>query len=700
MSTASDPSQPPQARREPTTRELHGVTTTDDYAWMGQDEAGLRDYLAAERAYYDAAIAPSAALRETLFTEMSGRLAGADSSVGWRHGAWSYFTRTVDGKQYSEFCRTGGDDETQVLLDLNALAEGHAYLALGVREVSPDGSLLAYSLDTDGDEVYQLRIRDLATGTDLPDLIPRSYYGCAWSADSKTLIYTVHDAAYRPYLVMRHTIGQPVTDDTVVIEEADERFDLMVRASRSGDLVVIDSNSRDTSEVMLLRTAAVDGEPLVVAPRRAGIEYAVDHVPGPDGGDLYIVTNDGATEFRLMRAPVHSQTHEQWVEVIAGNPAERLVSVDAFRGHLVLTLRRDAALLLRVMDLATGTLRDEPAAIPAGMIGVSSRDDEHEPVYDKFDSATVTAVIESMIEPPSWWEITLASGERTLRKTEPVPNYSAADYRTCVVEALADDGTAIPVTLAYRADVARDGTAPCWLYGYGAYESCIDPWFEPKLASALDRGVVYGVAHIRGGGERGRNWWEQGRLLNKRNTFADFIAAADTLAKEGWADGDRIATRGASAGGLLQGAAYSIAPHRWRAMVAMVPFVDVVTTMLDPSTPLTIGEWEEWGDPRTPVDFEYMLSYSPYDNVPVGPRPDLFVTGSLHDSRVMIREPAKWVAKIRATQTDDSVVLFRPELGSASHGGPSGRYDRVHFEAEIFAFVLEALSATEVKVTP
>jgi oligopeptidase B len=685
----------PEARREPTTRELHGVTTTDDYEWMRHDEAGLRDYLQAERGYYDAATAHDAPLRETLFEEMSGRLAPADDSVSWRQGDWSYFTRTIDGQQYPQFCRTTADGhDAEVLLDLNELAVGSAYLALGVREVSPDATLLAYSVDTDGDEVYELRIRDLAAGRDLDEVIPRSYYGCAWSADSATLLYIVHDAAYRPFQVMRHRIGQPVASDTSVYEESDERFDLMLSTTRSGEIVVIDSNSRDTSEVLLLRTADVEASPLVVAPRRAGIEYSVDHVPGTGGGDLYIVTNDGATEFRLMRAPVHSQSADNWVEVLGGNAKERLVTVDAFRGHLVLTLRSGGALLLRIMDLATGAVRDETAQIPAGMIGVSCRDEEREQVRDEFDSNAVTVVVESLIEPPSWWEIDLASGERTLRKTEPVPGYSAADYLTCRIDAIAADGTAVPVTLAYRCDVPHDGTAPCLLYGYGAYEASIDPWFEPKLASALDRGVVFGVAHIRGGGECGRDWWQQGRLSNKRNTFTDFIAAADTLATEGWVDGDRIATRGASAGGLLQGAAFSIAPQRWRAMVAMVPFVDVVTTMLDPSTPLTIGEWEEWGDPRKPVDFEYMLSYSPYDNVPLGPRPTLLVTGSLNDSRVMIHEPAKWVARLRATRSDDSVLLFRPELGSASHGGPSGRYDRLRYEAEIFAFVLEELGAT------
>jgi len=699
MSEGSEPAQPPVARKQPTTRELHGVTTTDDYAWMGADQAGLLAYLQAERHYYDTVTAHSAALRNTLFDEMSRRVPAADSSISSRHGAWLYYTRTVEAKQYSQLLRHApgtSQADADVLLDLNALAEGSDYLAIGVREVSPNGNLLAYSVDTDGDEVYELRIRDLTTGTDLDERIPRSYYGCAWSADSTAVLYVVHDQAYRPFQVKRHRIGQPASDDVLVFEEPDERFDVMLYATRSGELAVISTDNRDTSEIWLLRTDDVDAAPVVVAARRPGIEYSVDHVSGADGGELYIVTNDEAAEFRLMRAPVRTPGREHWVEALGENPAERLVTVDAFSGHLVLTLRRDGMQLLRVMDLATGSVRDEPAQVPAGTIALSANDEESEPIRDEYDAAAVTVVIESLIEPPSWWSLDLATGGRTLRKTQPVPSYTSSDYRTARVHAIADDGVEVPVTIAYRADTPRDGTAPCLLYGYGAYEAVIDPTYDPKFASLLDRGLVYGIAHIRGGGEGGRNWWQQGRLRNKRTTFTDFIAAAEMLAKEGWVDPDRIATRGASAGGLLQGAVYSIAPNRWRAVVAEVPFVDVVTTMLDPSTPLTINEWDEWGDPRNPKDFEYMLSYSPLDNVPAGPRPDLLATGSVHDPRVMIREPAKWVAKLRATATDDSVVLFRPALGSASHGGPSGRYDRLRYQAEVLAFVLEALGATGV----
>jgi oligopeptidase B len=695
MTASGSEANPPVAPCEPHIWDLHGVRRDDDYAWMARDEAKLLDYLTAERDYYDAATAGSGPLRAELFAEMSDRLPASEDSVSWRAGDWLYFTRTIPGRQYPQFCREAAADQTahtQVLLDLNELAESSAYLALGIREVSPNGHLLAYSVDLDGDEAYELRVRDLRTGEDRPDVVARSYYGCAWSADSRHVFYTVHDSAYRPYQVVRHRIGTPVTTDVVVYEETDERFEVEIAGSRSGALIVITSRSRNTSEIRLLASDDVDSEPWVVAERRTGVEYSVDHVRGEGGGELYVVTNDGATEFRLMRAPLKAD-RDDWIEVIAENPAERLVAVATFTGHVVVTFRRDGYRLLRIVDLATGGSRDHGADIPAGTIRLSCQDDEREPVYDRFESTAVTVVVESLVEPPSWWSINLTTGARQLRKTQSTPTYEPTSYRTTRISVAAQDGTAVPVTLAYRSDLTRDGSAPCLLYGYGAYEASIDPYYDPSFASLLDRGVVYAIAHIRGGGEGGRQWWLQGQGHHKRNTFTDFIAAADGLVEHGWVDGSRIASRGASAGGLLQGAALSMAPLRWRAVVAEVPFVDVVTTMLDASLPLTVAEWDEWGDPRTAADFTYMLSYSPYDNVPDGERPDLLATGSLHDSRVMVHEPAKWVAKLRATRSDRSQILFRAEVGSAAHGGPSGRYDRLRYQSEILAFVLDKIGA-------
>jgi oligopeptidase B len=685
--------QAPSARREPVVHELHGQRRADDYAWMRHGGDELIDYLRAERRYYDTVTAHSGPLRETLFEEMSARVPEDDESVGWRHAGHVYTTRYVADRQYPLFCRQAGG-EPRTVLDLNELAAGSAYLALGVRELSPDGSLLAYSTDTDGDEVYELRIRNIETGQDLPDLIARSYYGCAWNADGTAILYTVHDEAYRPYRVMRHHLGTPVSEDTLVLEEADERFHLTLHAARSGEVAVIQSLSKNTTEAWLLSTSNIDADPWVVMPRRDGVHYSVEHSPGEAGGDVFVVTNDEAVEFRLMRAPLHGGDPAGWTEVIPQNSAERIVEVAAFDGYLAVTFRRDGYRLLRTIDLETGKSSDHGADIPAGTIRLGCTDDEREPVYDPFDSEAITVVTESLTEPPSWWSLNLATGARTLLKAADTPSYNAADYVTARVSVTAEDGTAVPVTLAHRVGVSRDGTAPCLLYGYGSYEASIDPRYDPKHVSLLDRGVVYAIAHIRGGGEGGRNWWLNGHLLHKRNTFTDFISVADGLAEQGWVDGSRIASRGASAGGLLVGAAFSLAPERWRAVVAEVPFVDALTTMLDPTMPLTIGEWEEWGDPRIPTDFAYMASYSPVDNVPLGPRPDVLATGSLHDPRVMVHEPAKWVAKLRATQTDDSTVLFRAEAGSAAHGGASGRYDRLRYQAEISAFVLEALGVT------
>jgi len=687
LSAASD--LPPSARRDPEVSELHGERRVDDYAWMHTDHDGLREYLAAERRYYDSRIAHSSDLRETLFHEMARRLAPPDQSVSWPHGLWLYYTRRSAGKQYGEFCRsrTDGSDE-QVILSENALAEGHDYFALGIRELSPDDRYLAYSVDVTGDEVYELRIRDLDTGEYLPDCIERSYYGVAWSADSTQLLYTVHDDAYRPDGVRCHRLGTPASDDRLVLTEPDERFEVVVAATRSGELAVIDVLSQDTAEVWLIPTADLATPPRVVEPRRKGIEYAVDHVPGDDGGTLVIVTNDGAEEFRVVTAPVAAPGRDQWREALPAAAGERVLAVDAFRAHVVITLRHDGLPWLRILDRASGQVRDVSAGDPAMAIGVACRGWRHEPVHDAFDSRSVTVVTESLIEPPTWWRVDLATGARTLVQQQPVPDYDLGAYETIRVTAEAIDGALIPVTIARPVQVAP-APMPVLLYGYGAYESCIDPWFDLDIGCLLDRGVAFAIAHIRGGGERGRAWWQQGRLRHKPTTFDDFVSAAETLAAMDWVDPRRIASRGQSAGGLLQGAVFSRAPSRWRAVVAEAPFVDVVTTMLDPSTPLTVSEWDEWGDPRDPDDYAVMRGYSPYENPPPGERPDLLVTGSLHDPRVLVREPAKWVARLRATQTDDSTLLFRPELGSAAHTGASGRLDRLRYEAEIMAFVLD-----------
>jgi oligopeptidase B len=659
----------------------------DPYAWMRDtSDPAMLGYLAAERAYYDQQTARTASLRDALAEEMSARLAPAQESAGWRLGGWHYFTRTLPGLNYEQFCRrplSSPADTEQVLLDENLLLDdpacGGDYVALGVREVSPDGRLLAYSADFDGDEVYQLRIRDLASGADLPERMERSYYGLAWSADSRSVFYTVTDPIYRPYQVWRHDVGTAAGDDVCVFTEADERFEVFVRASRSGALILIECESRDTTETLYIPATDARSAPIVVQPRRRGIEYRADHADGPDGGELYLVTNAGATEFRLVTAPVTAP--DSWSEVVPESADTRLVACDAFSRYLVLTERSGAATRLRILDRHTGVQRLTQASSPHVTLALAENRD--------YQATSVTVRTESLIAPPAWHDVDLASGEWWLRKQQQVPGYDPGRYRTARIAVTAADGTQIPVTVAYRAGFPRDGTSPCLLYGYGAYEACSWPEFSLPTVSLLDRRYLYAVAHVRGGGEGGRRWWLDGRLDRKRNTFTDFIAVADALAADGWAAPDKIVSRGLSAGGLLQGAVFAMAPRRWRAVIAEVPFVDCVTTMLDPGIPLTAAEWDEWGDPREPAARAYLASYSPYDNVPDGVRPSLLVTGSLHDPRVLIHEPAKWVARLRATAAPGGRLVFRAELGAGAHVGPAGRYDRLRYEAEILAFILD-----------
>jgi oligopeptidase B len=661
----------------------------DPYAWMrDHDLPAMRDYLAAERAYYDQRMAPARELREELADELTGRMAAAEESVSWRQGGRSYFTRTLPGRQFEQFCWAGaGGAPAEVLLDENLLLDDSActgdYVALGVREVSPDGRLLAYSVDFDGDEVYQLRVRDLASGTDLPERIERTYYELAWAAGSRSFFYTVTDAVYRPYQIWRHRLGTAPADDELVFREDDERFEVTVRTTRSGMYVLIETASRVSTETLIIPADDTSAAPAVLQPRRVGVEYRADHADGPGGGEFYLVTNDGAEEFRLVRAPAASPGRQAWTEVIAGAPDTRLVSCEVFGRYLVVEQRRGAAAQLRIVDRHSGEQRLIEAGGPHIALTLAVNRD--------YGAAAVTVRTQSLIEPPAWHDVDLASGRWQLRKRQDVPGYDPTGYVTERIAAPAADGTLVPVTIAYREGMRPDGTAPCLLYGYGAYESCEWPEFSTGTPSLLDRGFVYAVAHVRGGGEGGRRWWLDGRLDRKRNTFTDFIAAADMLAGRGWAAPGRIVSRGLSAGGLLQGAAFSMAPQRWRAVVAEVPFVDCVASMLDPSIPLTINEWDEWGDPREPAARAYLASYSPYDNVPAGSRPDLLVTGSLYDPRVLIHEPAKWVAKLRATDTAGSRLLFRAELGAGAHVGPAGRYDRLQHEAEILSFIVDAV---------
>jgi oligopeptidase B len=686
-------SAPPVAPRVPSVRTLHGETVGDDYAWMRDpDDPEFHDYLTRERAFYDTQRAGVDALARTLAAEAIARIPpGAEYSVAWPRGGFAYRTRVPPDSDNEQLLRTPtgegsdtGDTSEQILLDENVLAARTGFVDVGVREPSPDGALLAWSADTSGAETYQLQIRDLLRGEDLPEAIARSYPGVAWCAASDCLFYLVPDELHRPYQVWRHRVGTPSDADALVHEEPDQRFELTLRGSRSGELAIITAESRDTTEVRVIVLNSRSHDPVIVEPRQRAVEYRVDHARD---GTLYVVTDAGAQEFTLMRTSLASPGRAEWkpLSCPAVAPARadsRLVRCDVLSDHLVLTLRRHGAPLLAITDHDGGNVREIQPSLDAGSICVAHAED--------YDRGSVIIAEESLIEPPTWYELELDTGTRQPLKRMDVPGYDSARYRTERISAPAPDGTPIPVTLAYRDDTPLDASAPCLLYGYGAYEYPVDPGFDRSLPSLLDRGVIYAVAHIRGGGEGGRQWWHQGRLRAKPTTFTDFIAVADWLAGR-LVDGSRIVSRGISAGGLLQGAVYAMRPDRWCAVVAEVPFVDIVNTMLDASIPLTVTEWDEWGDPRKAEDYACMRSYSPYENPPSGPRPALLVTGAVNDARVAIHEPAKWVARLRATDTAGSRILFRAEVGAGAHGGPSGRTARLDYEAEIQAFILDAM---------
>jgi oligopeptidase B len=687
---------PPVAARVPFVHSEHGVERPDAYHWLGGDDPAVLAHLVAERAFYDASTVHLDSLGSSLKAEMLSRLPRVDESARWPRRSFSYWTRHPVNSDYAELWRLNHDSDgrsttesesSSLFFDINAEDRGTGYLDLGVTSVSPDERLLAYSIDTDGDEVFELRFRDLDTGEDLRDRIPRSYYGCAWSADSQHFFYTVHNDLYRPYEVRRHRLGTDASDDVVVISEPDNRFDLDLRGTRSGDLVVVWSTSRSTGEAWVVDAHAPESPARSTGGRRDGVLYEVEHA----GGDtLLVVTNDDAVEFRLMTAPVPrdaDQDHTTWREARPEHPDERLLRADAFAGAVVLAYRADGQHRLRILahdDLAGDGL----VAHSEAEVGCVDLDRN-----ELFETSSVLVLDETYLRPPIWWSVDLATGEPTEVHRGEAPGHDPDAYALERRTFPAPDGTPVPAVVLRHRDTPLDGTAPALIYAYGAYEAVDEPEWDPALPSVLDRGVVYVHALIRGGGEGGRRWWLDGSMATKQHTFDDLAAVADGLAADGLVDGARIATRGLSAGGLLQGAVFSQRPDRWRAVVAEVPFVDVVTTMFDASIPLTVNEWEEWGDPRIREQFDWLRAYSPYDNLPpAGARPDLLVTGAVHDPRVMVREPAKWVAALRETDPEWSPrLLFRCETSAGAHVGPSGRIGHLAYEAEIYAWILDRL---------
>ncbi|MGO9053598.1 MAG: S9 family peptidase [Streptosporangiaceae bacterium] len=690
---------PPAARRIPAERTFHGDAVVDEFAWLAAKEnPETIAFLEAENAYTAAMTADQEALRGVIFEEIRARTQETDLSVPSRKGGWWYYSRTVEGKQYSLQCRRavrpddagppmteeGGPlDGEEVLLDGNELAGDGQFFSLGAFDVSPDSRLLAYSTDFAGSERFTMRFKDLVSGETAPDEIPDTFYGSAWSADGSALFYVTVDQAWRPYRVWRHLMGTPASDDVIVFEEPDERFWVGVGLTRSERFLVISASSKLTSEAWLLDATTPTGDFTVVTPRRQGLEYEVEHQVTADGTDrLLILHNDQAENFELAEAPLTDPS--AWTPLIRHSPGVRLLGVDAFADHLVVHLRRDGLTGLLVLR-SDGRAREIDFPEPVYRVMPGANPEYHSRAY--------RLGYVSLVTPDSVYDYDTETGELTLLRRRPVlplpsgAEYDPADYEQYREWATARDGTRIPISLVCRKGTPRDGSAPFLLYGYGSYEISADPGFSIPRLSLLDRGFAYAIAHIRGGGEMGRRWYDDGKMLSKVNTFTDFVASARHLVSEGWTSPQRLISRGGSAGGLLVGAAVNIAPDAFGGVVAQVPFVDALTSILDPSLPLTVTEWEEWGDPlHDPEVYHYMKSYSPYENIdPDAVYPPILAVTSLNDTRVLYREPAKWIARLQA-EAKGGPFLLKTEM-VAGHGGRSGRYDAWHEEAMVLAWI-------------
>jgi len=675
---------PPVAPVRPTRIVTHGDERVDPYFWMrDRDDPDLIPYLEAENAYAEAVTAHTAGLRERLYEEIKGRTKETDSTAPVRYAGWLYYTRTVEGLEYPISCRKRGsmDAEEEVILDVNALAAGHDYFSVGAAVVSPDHALLAYTEDVDGSERFVLRVKDLATGALLDERIESVSWSLAWAQD-RTLYYTVQDDAKRPYKLLRHRLGADPAADEVIHHEADEGFFCYAERSSSGRFVYLSLVSNQSSEWWVLDAGDPNATKRLIAERRPGEEYYLT-----DQGERFLIrTNDGAaTNFRLIEAPRATPGREHWRELLPADEAITLESVLGFADHVVLLRRDNGIHTINVERVSTGERHVVEMPESNYVAGL-------EPALD-YDTVLLQFSYESMVTPPSWFEYDMATRDRTLLKQQEVlGGYDPSAYRAERLDVTARDGTVVPMSIVYRAGIPRDGSNPALLYAYGSYGITIEPGFNAGRVSLLDRGFVYAIAHVRGGGFLGERWRKAGKLLEKKNTFTDFVDCAERLVADGYTSADRLAIQGGSAGGLLMGAVLNMRPDLFAVVVAQVPFVDVINTMLDSSIPLTVIEYDEWGNPNDPTFYEYMRSYSPYDNVRAAAYPHLLVMSGLNDPRVQYWEPAKWVALLRTRAEGSGVIVHKVQMG-AGHGGPSGRYERMRETAYVFAFVLDRLSA-------
>jgi oligopeptidase B len=687
--TSSISVQPPTARRQQTVNTYHGHPLTDDYAWLREKTSPeVIGFLEQENAYTRAVMKPTEELQARLYDEMLSHIKETDVSVPFRDKNYFYYSRTEQGSQYPIYCRKHGSLEAkeEVMLDMNQLAAGESFMALGALTVSDDGHLLAYSTDTTGFRQYTLHIKDLRTGEVLSDQAQR-VGSVVWTGDNRTLFYTVEDEeTKRQFQLHRHQVGEPQDKDVLVYEEADERFNVGAGRTRDGKYLVLESASHTASEEQFLPAADPEGRWTLIEPRRENIEYYSDHREGL----WYIRVNDTSRTFRLVTAPLATPGRDHWHELIAHREDVMLEELELFQSFAVLVERSNGLPHLKVMFFDNHGAFTGPSpeiAFPEPTYSA------HPHVNREFVTDTFRYGYQSLVSPTSVYEYNVSTGQSTLLKELEVPGgFDRSLYRSERLFATAPDGTRIPISIVYRRDKKGSAANPLYIYGYGSYGYALPVGFNSNRLSLLDRGFILAYAHIRGGGDMGKPWHDAGRLMNKMNTFTDFIAVTEYLTAQGYGDPKRVAMEGGSAGGLLMGAVTNLRPDLYRAVLSHVPFVDVMNTMLDPTLPLTIGEYEEWGDPNQPDAFAYMLQYSPYDNLDRKAYPAMLVKTSLHDSQVMYWEPAKYVAKLRTLKTDDKLLLLETNM-SAGHGGASGRYDYLKEIALDYAFLLQELGS-------
>lgn len=680
------PPAPPVAKKVSRTIEVHGTKLSDDFFWMrDKKNPEVIAYLEAENAYTDVMTKQNAGLQEKLYKEMLSRIKQTDTNVPYPYGGYMYYTRTEEGKQYPVFARRKGTMEApeQVLLDLNEMAKGNTFMSVGDFDVTSDTNLLAYSTDTTGYREYTLYVKDLRTGASTK--IAERVSSTAWAADDKTLFYVVdHQTTKNPYQLYRHTLGKTGADE-LLYEEKDEMFNIGVERSRSRGYLFLTTSSHTTSEVRYLPADKPTENWHLILPRETGHEYYVDH----HGDKFFIRSNEkGARNFKLVSAPVSAPGRENWKEVIPHRPGVMLSGVEFFKDFYVVSERGNATPVLRLFDLKTNKATD--IAVPEPVYNISLG------INREFDTQKVRYGYQSFITPASTYDYDVKTGKSELLKQQPVlGGYDPTLYKSERVYATASDGTKVPISLVYKKDLKLDGSRPLLLQAYGSYGIPSNVTFSSGRLSLLDRGVVFATAHIRGGGDLGKEWHDAGKMMSKKNTFTDFIASAEHLVKTGYTSKERLVITGGSAGGLLMGAVVNLRPDLFKAVVAYVPFVDVVNTELDETLPLTAGEWEEWGNPvKSKENFQYMLSYSPYDNVAAKDYPAMLVKTSLNDSQVLFHEPTKWVAKLRTLKTDKNPLLLKVNMG-AGHGGASGRYDALRETAFDYAFILTQMGVAQ-----